>query len=269
MSLIGISLIKEGLDDVRAGLRGWRLAWTLGLQDVKQRYQRSKIGAFWLTINTAVLIGAMGVIFGTLFKVPMDEFLPFVGLGLIFWGFISQTITDGCNAFSDNSGMILQIKLPYSTYVIRILVRNGLIFAHTILIYPLLMLVFFQWPGFGALWAILGFVLIVANVTWMILIAAIICARFRDMGQVILNTLQVLFYATPIVWTSERLPDGWVRDVLALNPFLHLLQILRAPLLGDPTSALNWYAAVGLAIVGWLLALLLLGMTKLRIAYWL
>jgi ABC-type polysaccharide/polyol phosphate export permease len=48
-----------------------------------------------------------------------------------------------------------------------------------------------------------------------------------------------------------------------------LIEIVRAPLLGNLPSALNWGASIGIAAVGWLVTLLFYGRYKRRIAYWL
>ncbi len=63
----------------------------LAKADIRQRYRRSILGPWWITISTGVMIACIGVIFGTIFKSPMQEFLPFLSAGLIIWGFISTT----------------------------------------------------------------------------------------------------------------------------------------------------------------------------------
>src|SRR5476651_1306074 len=50
----------------------------LGWQDIKQRYKRSKVGPFWLTISMGVMIATIGLVFGNLFSSPMADFLPFL-----------------------------------------------------------------------------------------------------------------------------------------------------------------------------------------------
>ncbi|MDP4835535.1 MAG: ABC transporter permease, partial [Burkholderiales bacterium] len=60
--------------DVAKALKRADLAGTLGWQDVKQRYRRSKLGPFWLTISMGVMIGALGLVFGGIFNTPMREF---------------------------------------------------------------------------------------------------------------------------------------------------------------------------------------------------
>ncbi len=66
---------RVALADMVESLRSIRVALVFGWQDVAQRYRRSRIGAFWLTLNTAIFIAAIGLIFGTLFRAPAGEFL--------------------------------------------------------------------------------------------------------------------------------------------------------------------------------------------------
>ena len=86
---------SSAVRDIGDALRKYHLIGTLGWQDVATRYRRSRVGAFWLTINIAVMIGALGLVFGTIFGQPMREFLPFLAVGLIVWNFISSSINEG------------------------------------------------------------------------------------------------------------------------------------------------------------------------------
>jgi len=73
--------IIKGWSDVRASLQGGRLAGVLGWQDIRQRYRRSSLGPFWLTISMGVLIGALGFVFSALFEMAVADFIPFLTLG--------------------------------------------------------------------------------------------------------------------------------------------------------------------------------------------
>jgi len=81
--------------DVVEGARASYLWGLLGWQDIRQRYRRSKIGPFWLTISMDVMVGAMGMLFAGLFKIELADNLPFIALGFIVWGLISGLVTDG------------------------------------------------------------------------------------------------------------------------------------------------------------------------------
>ncbi|MCO4318392.1 ABC transporter permease [Phyllobacterium sp. 21LDTY02-6] len=247
----------------------YRLALIFGWQDVAQRYRRSRVGAFWLTLNMAVFIGALGLIFGTLFQSEMHEFLPYLCAGVITWGFITSCLSEGCGAFSSSEGIILQVRMPLFTHILRALWRNMIIFGHNIVIFPVLLLIMGKGVTFSVLWSIPGFLLLCVNLAWIMLVLAIVCARFRDMTQVVTNVLQVLFYATPIMWMVKILPDHVSRAFIEWNPFAHFIELVRAPLLGTSPTLLNWGVAGGIAIIGWLAAIAFFGKYRWRVAYWL
>ena len=269
MAIASFAWLDDAYSDIRAALRKNHLATTLSWQDIAQRYHRSRVGAFWLTINMAVLVLALGLIFGTLFRVPMKEFFPYLCVGLIFWGFISQSLSEGCNSLISAQGIILQVRMPLFVHVLRTLYRNGITLAHNFVIYPLILLLSGSFPTFHALIAIPGFLLVAFNVLWMMLILSVLCARYRDMGQVMQNILQVMYYVTPLMWMPSTLPDTVSPLVMDLNPFYHLISLVRAPLLGQFPTIENWTFGIAFALVGWTVALLFFCRFRRRIPYWL
>jgi ABC-type polysaccharide/polyol phosphate export permease len=261
--------LSDAWRDIRSALHKYHLTTTLGWQDVATRYRRSRVGAFWLTINMAVLIAALGFIFGTLFDQPMSEFLPYLAIGLIVWGFLSMVINEGCTGFVSAEGIILQVRMPLFTHVMRILWRNIIILGHNLLILPLLFLMFMKPVSPLALLAIPGFALLVFNAAWMMLILAVVCARFRDMTQIVQNVMQVLFYLTPIIWSAAHLPERAGTAMLDFNPFYHLISIVRAPLLGEAPTLMNWIFSSLMMLIGWAIALPFFGHYRKRVPYWL
>ncbi|OJY06402.1 MAG: ABC transporter permease [Rhizobiales bacterium 63-22] len=261
--------MNVALSDIADALKNYRLALIFGWQDVAQRYRRSRVGAFWLTLNMTVLIGALGLIFGTLFQSEMREYLPHVCAGVIMWGFITGCLTDGCTTFSGSDGIILQVRMPLFTHVMRTMWRNIIIFLHNVVIFPVIALIVGHGINFYALLAVPGFLLVCLNLTWMMLVLAIVCARFRDMTQVVSNALQVLFYATPIMWMSKSLPGSVSKTFLEWNPFYHFLELVRAPLFGTAPETVSWLIAIGIAVIGWVFALAFFGKYRWRVAYWL
>ena len=123
--------------------------------------------------------------------------------------------------------------------------------------------------GVVALLSVIGLGLLVINLVWMMLILAVICTRFRDFTQIVQNSMQVLFYVTPIIWNKNMLPEKFGTELLDYNPFYHLLNIVREPLLGNIPSAMNWLVAVIMAIVGWVIALTFFNRYCKKIPYWL
>ncbi|QND54134.1 ABC transporter permease [Phyllobacterium sp. 628] len=256
-------------EDVSSSIANFQLAAMLGWQDVAQRYRRSSLGAFWLTINMGVLIGALGLVFGTIFGTPMAEFLPFICLGLIFWGYFSQIINDGCGTFIASSDTMLQLPVPFFTFILRTWWRNTIILAHNLVIFPIVLLIFAQFVNFYALLAIPGFILVSLNLLWVAVVLAILCTRYRDLTQIVQNIMQVGMYVTPIMWMPNHLPGKASALMMDLNPFYHLISVIRNPLLGDPGTGLNWLVVTAMAVIGWIVALLFLNRYRSRITYWL
>jgi len=263
------SFFLSAVRDIVGAIYRLPLAGTLGWQDVRARYRRSKIGAFWLTISMGVVIGSLGLVFGTIFKSPMHEFLPFLSAGLILWGFISTVITEGCNGFIAADAVIKQLPIPLMVHILRLMWRNVIVLGHNIVIFPLVLLAVQRPVGWIALLSLPGLVLVTLNLTWMALLLSTICARYRDISQIVVSALQVVFYVTPIVWMPHLMDSRSHLYLLQSNPFYHLMEIVRAPLLGNAPSMLNWAASLGLCAVGWIVTLIFYGRYRRRIAYWL
>lgn len=255
--------------DLAAALKRHSLITMLAWQDIQQRYRRSALGPFWLTISMGVMIGVISLVFSQVFKVPTYDFLPFIAIGIILWTFISNVIIEGCNGFIVAENIIKQLPIPLFVHILRMVWRNILILAHNIVIFPLVMLSIGKPLGLVALLSIPGFILATINLTWVALILATISARYRDMPLMIASLMQVAFYLTPIIWMPKTVSAHVGNYLLDLNPLYHLMEIMRAPLLGQLPTTTNWLVSIAMAIIGSLLALTFYGNYRRRIAYWL
>ena len=112
-----------------------------------------------------VMITVLGIVFGTIFRAPITDFLPNLAVGIVVWSIFSGLIIEGCDSFSSARNTILAVRMPLSINILRVLARNVFILGHNILIL-LVVFVFFMRPiGFEALLSILGLFLIVVNTT--------------------------------------------------------------------------------------------------------
>ena len=117
-----------------AGFGAWRLWTMLGWNDIVQRYRRSALGPFWITLSMAIFIVLLGIICSRIFKMDIAIYLPYIAMGIVLWGFVSGTTNESCAAFVENGAIIKQISLPYTLYVLRGVWRNVIIFAHTVVL---------------------------------------------------------------------------------------------------------------------------------------
>lgn len=258
-----------GLSDISEAYLHCYLPLYLAWADIRQRYRRSTLGPFWITISTGVMVACLGLIFGTLFKTPLSEFLPYLSAGLIIWGFLSSTLSEATNVFSSSEAIIKQLPIPLFTHVIRMVARNFYIFLHNLIIIPIVLLCVSRPLTLNVIYLLPGLVLLLVNLLWMSLVLGIICARYRDLAQIVMSILQIFFYVTPIIWMPSSLPERANLMLLEPNPFYHLLEVVRAPLMGVAPSAINWILTIALAIFGWISATFFFNKYRSRIAYWL
>ena len=253
--------------DFYEGMGNWRLWTVLGWTDIRRRYRRSILGPFWLTISMSLLIAALGTLYSRIFHTEIATYLPYLTLGFVVWGFIATSIKETCIAFWINADRIKQIRLPFSAHILRLIWANLIVLLHTIIIIVPIWIWFRQWPTPYALMAIPGVLIIGLNLMWVGVILAILNTRFRDVSQMVETALQIAVFATPIMWPVSAL--GEQRFVADVNPIYHLIELVRAPLLGEAPDAMSWLVALGVAAVGLLVAALLLRRVERRIVYWL
>ncbi len=205
------------VQDVVDGLRLWRLAVRLGWLDIKLRYRGSMLGPFWLTISTAVMVSALGVLFATLYHMDVRDYLPFLALSQVLWGFLSTLVGDGCSCFTSSEPLILSIRMPLSVHALRVLVRGLLILAHNVVVIVGVDLWFSLWPGAVLTLAIPGMLLWMVDAFALCLILGAIGARFRDIPPIVASIVQIAFFVTPVIWKPVQLgAHAWM---LPYNPF--------------------------------------------------
>jgi ABC-2 type transport system permease protein/lipopolysaccharide transport system permease protein len=256
---------KAGRDIVE-GIALWRLWFRLGWNDILQRYRRSVLGPFWVTASTAAMVVALGVLYAKLFNQRIDDFIPFFCAGLLVWNFIASYLTEGGTLFTGSESYIKQIRLPYSMYVYRSSWAKLIIFGHNFIIYIGVLIYFQIWPGVISLLAVPGLMLVVLNGTIVSFSIGIVSARFRDIPQLIGSIVQILFFLTPVFWKPELLKGhAYITD---FNPFFHLLEIVRAPLLGNLPSTSSYLAVMLLTLINLAIAGAFFSRFRGRIAYW-
>jgi ABC-2 type transport system permease protein len=258
-------------------VEGWqqRELWGhLGWQDIKQRYRRSVLGPIWISITMAVTAVALGILYAGLFQNDLSVQLPNILVGFIIWGFISGCITEGSEVFIANVGLITHLPAPLSVHIYRLIWRQTLFFLHNLVVYAVMLVIFPQHLHWSDLSAIPAFALLVVNGAWVALFLGIFTTRFRDLSPIIASVVQLAFFMTPIVWVYKNFlespnPSIAARARLAeLNPFLHFVEFLRRPMLGQPQELRFWVVVLAITVVGWALTLFTLRRYRSRVSYW-
>jgi ABC-type polysaccharide/polyol phosphate export permease len=258
---------QMALRDLRASVGRLDLAWSLAWHDVSSRYRGSILGPFWITLSMGLMVLGIGVVYANLFGIALHDFLPLVALGIVFFGTISGTITEGCDTFVQAAGMLSQTSLPMFTFVWRTVFRNIINLAHHLVIVLGVLIYYGFWRHANVPVAAIGLIFLVLNASWISMLAGIVSARFRDIPQIVTSVMQFAIFVTPVFWPVNRL--GKHQFVLELNPFYHMLEAVRAPLMGGGVAPHTYFFLAGLAVTGWAATFSIFALIRRRIVHYL
>lgn len=260
--------LSSAVSDISSGIGSWRIWTALALTDIKTRYRRSLIGQFWITISMGLTIAALAVVYSQIFKISLSVYVPLITVSFICWGLLASFVNDSATAFLDAEGYIKTSTLPKTTFIYRMMARNTIVFAHNLVLIPIVMVIFRIVPNWHLLLFIPAFVLVLLNAVWIALVLGPISARFRDMPLMVSSLTQIAFFVSPVMWERKQL-SAQGQLLVDANPFAVFLELLRDPLVGRMPSAYHWTFAIILTVVGWSLAILLYSRLRARIAFYL
>ena len=254
--------------DIWAGIKGWRIWLLISWQDIRQRYRRSQLGPFWITISMAVQIYSIGFLYGKLFGEDLSTYYPHLAGGMLSWSFISALILESTSGFIAAENYFRQMKISYSIFIFRVISRNLIVFFHNIFVIVPIIIIFHVPVNWHTLLFILGIIIILFTGMGFGLLLAVIGARFRDICTIFQSVIQICFFLSPIVWQESRLPEKY-RFAVDYNPFAQFLNLLREPLLGNVPSLYSYTFTLLFGLISLVLALFIFNRSRKLIIYWL
>ncbi len=254
-------------NDFKLGMWSIHVWGTLGWHDIRQRYRRSVLGPFWFTLSTAIMVVVLGLLYSVLLKQEISNYLPYLAVGLIVWQYMATTMIESCDSFINSAYLIKQIRMPLSIHVWRIAWRNFVIMLHSLPITIIVLVVFGKLPGIAIFLVPAGLLLLLLHSVWIGLILGVLCSRFRDIQPIVNSMVQIIFFFTPVLWMPESLKErAWVAGY---NPFYHVIEIVRAPILNRPVTYESWVWSIIILVAGFFLANYIVKQYRNRVPYWL
>ena len=92
--------------------------------------------------------------------------------------------------------------------------------------------------------------------------------RMVQVQQLIANVTQIAIFVTPIFWPPEVLQSTSRAVFVTYNPLYHLIEIVRAPLIGKIPAWESYTFVFAFTVIGWAVTYLLFRHYRRRIAYW-
>lgn len=257
---------KLALQDFWDALKSYRIWWYFAWMEVKQRYRRSIIGPWWISISMLIFIVAMSMVYSRLFHENTDDYIVFFTSGFLFWTYISSSINESTEILKNSQQFIKQLNLPFCFYIFKHITRQIIFLAHNLVVYILVIIYFKKMPNLDVLLVIPGFILLTLNLFWISLLISLISTRFRDMIPIVTSCMQIAFFITPITWMPKLLnPHSFIMN---LNPFVYFIEVIRTPLMGGAPMLRFWFADSTLVIIGFLFTMLIFSRCRTKIAFW-
>lgn len=203
-------------------------------RDVKVRYQQTFLGAAWAIIQPVTQMVVFSVFFGQLLGVGSDgvPYPVFAYCALLPWQLFAFALTQSSNSLVDNAHLLTKVYFPRLIVPLASVIAGLVDFCIAFVVLLGLML----WYGITPTWAVVTLPLFV-----LLAIAAALSAglwlsalnvQYRDIRYTLPFITQILFFLTPIVYPSSRIPETY-RWMIGLNPLAGVVEGFRWALLGN------------------------------------
>jgi lipopolysaccharide transport system permease protein len=214
--------------------------------DLRTRYRRSLLGIGWSLLHPIAMTAILCLVFHRIFHVPLRDYAPSLMVGLAFWNFFQSSTLLGCQCFFLGEPYIRQYPSPLAIYPLRTALGTGIHF-----VLALLVAIALAWSMVGvhnplALISLVpSFVLLFLLVWGMALLAGIANVLFQDCEHLAAVGFQILFYATPIIYTDDALRANNLLWLMHYNPLVAFLRLLREPIVHGQFPPAHAYATAG------------------------
>ena len=238
----------------------------MALNDVKAKYRGSILGPYWVVLNLLILVSFLSVIYSSVFSLNVDVYVPYVSLGFIFWFFISGTVTEVSKSLLDNTGLIKNFNYPVAVYVNRVIARNIILLFHNLTVFVGVIFVFDLNVKIVALLFVPALLLNIVILFCFGLIFSILSSRFRDVPHVIDIIMQLGIFITPVIFFKDMV--GSKRFIIDFNPFYHMIDVMRSPLLGKFPGDESWYFLLCFSVFLLIISAFIYRKFSNKVPYW-
>ncbi|MGG5257985.1 ABC transporter permease [Phycicoccus avicenniae] len=241
---------------------------TLVVRDLRVRYARSALGYVWTVLDPLLMSLIYFVVFVYILKrgdLGHQPYFLFLVIGLLSWQWFSASLTDTSRALLSEAKLVRSTNLPREIWVVRVIASKGVEFLFSL---PVLLafLLFYLVRGDAHLngWLVMFPLAIVVQAVSLLglgLILAPITVLVTDMQRVVRIVLRMLFYATPVIYTTHLVPEPYDK-ITWLNPLTGVLEMMRAGFFRHDRYAIVWGSIATAAVVS--VVLLVVGVTVFR-----
>lgn len=260
--------MKNLINDIQTSFRQYSLWSELAKLELKVRFRGTYFGVLWVLLALLLKVGMISLIYSLVLNKPLKEYVLFLSIGLLTWNYVSALVITSALSFLQARNYFQQMSMPHFIFVFQTVYRETLILLlYQVMAIPLILL-YFGFSGIQAvwLWSLLGYFMIIVNGVFAGAWIGWVATRYRDVQHLISNLVMILFIVTPVLWPP---PAGQENHVyFMLNPFYHLLEVVRAPIISSEIPVTSLLVVSGLALFNILICVLFYNKAKSRLVLW-
>lgn len=195
-------------------------------KEIRGKYKNSFLGVLWSFLNPLLQIAVYAIVFPLILRNTQENYVIFLCCGLIPWTFFSTTISKAAFTMVENGNIIKKVYFPREILPISVVTSETVNF----MISTIIIIGFVVFGGLGFSKYIVFYPLVlIAQYLLLISISLIVSSvsiYIRDLQHLIGVALQLLFYAAPIVYAPETIPDQF-KWILNINPMTYIINGYR------------------------------------------
>lgn len=195
-------------------------------KEIRGKYKGSFLGVLWSFLNPLLSVIVYAIIFPYIMRMSMNHYLIYLITGIIPWTFFTMSINVGMVSVLVNANIIKKVYFPRIILPISSVTSALVNFLISLVI--VCVFVLFSGIGFSINLLFLPIVVVIQYILMLgiTFVLSAIDLYFRDVENIMLFILNMLFYATPILYAPSIFPEK-LRWVIALNPMAHLINAYR------------------------------------------
>jgi ABC-2 type transport system permease protein len=233
-----------------------RAVQLLVTRDLKVRYASSALGYLWSVLEPLLLAGIYWFIFTQVFTrtVGTDPYIVFLLAGLLPWTWFNGAVTDAARALHTEAKLVRSTNVPREVWVVRVVLSKGVEFLLSLPVLFLFALIYRADVDWHLVLLVPAVLLMAVLVLGVGLLLAPLVVLVRDLERVVRIALRLGFYASPVIFAVEDVPEPF-DTLFAANPLAGIFELCRA---GFFPGAVQWehvglsvVVSAGLLLLGW------------------
>lgn len=196
-------------------------------KEIRGKYKGSFLGILWSFVNPLLTALIYAIVFPLILRNTEPHYITFIIIGILPWTYFTTVIMQGTTTILMNAGIIKKVYFPREVLPISIN-TSGLI---NFLISCLIICIFLIFSGIGFSWYIFFLPLIIITQyilqQGIIFITSAINVYIRDAEYIINFFINMLFYATPILYSAKLFENSPLRWIIYLNPMATIINSYR------------------------------------------